>query len=109
MSFTSTTLGLTQGDFHRLAVLYNGNMTDILQLPGQGGGSGTVTSATLPLSITNGVISVDLSQYSSTAAMAAYITTALSFYSNTIAMNTAITNALAAYTDTTGLDRKSVV
>ncbi len=61
MSFTSTTLGLTQGDFHRLAVLYNGNMTDILQLLGQGGGSGTVTSATLPLSIANGVISVDLS------------------------------------------------
>ncbi len=42
-------------------------MTDILTLIGAGGG--TVTSATLPLSIANGVLSIDLSSYSDTVAV----------------------------------------
>ncbi len=61
------TTGLTEGDFHRLGVLSNGTMTDILTLIGAGGG--TVTSATLPLSIANGVLSIDLSSYSDTVAV----------------------------------------
>ena len=59
---TSTTTGLTTGDFHRLGVLSNGVMTDILTLIGAGGG-GAVSSATLPLSISNGVISISLAGY----------------------------------------------
>lgn len=56
--------GLSQRDFTHLRVLHNGQMTDILTLFGSGGsGSGTVTSATLPLSINNGVLSLDLSGF----------------------------------------------
>ena len=58
----SITNGLTQGDFTRLPILYNGVMQDITPLlGGGGGGGGRVTGATLPLSITNGVLSLDLS------------------------------------------------
>ena len=55
--------GLSQGNFDKLYIKNaNGNVVDILTLLGQGGGSGgTVSSATLPLSITNGVLSLDLS------------------------------------------------
>ena len=59
---TSTTTGLTSGDFHLLNILYNGSMQDITTLFG-GGGGGAVSSATLPLSIANGVISVNLAGY----------------------------------------------
>ena len=53
----SITNGLTQGEFTRLHTLYNGVMQDITPLLGTGGGEGgTFTSATLPLSITNGVL-----------------------------------------------------
>ena len=61
----SLTNGLSQGDFTLLRVLSNGAMTDILTLIGSSG-SGTVTSATLPLSISNGVLSISLSGYIAT-------------------------------------------
>jgi len=54
--------GLRQGDFTMLRVLSGGSFVDILSLINQAGGSGTgggtVTSATLPLSISNGVLSI---------------------------------------------------
>ncbi len=43
---TSITTGLTEGDFHRLGVLSNGSMTDILTLIGAGGGGAGVTDVT---------------------------------------------------------------
>ena len=119
----SITNGLAQGDFHRLHIHYNGVMQDITPLlgGGSGSGSGIVTSATLPLSITNGVLSIntsafctaataplnllnglitiDLTNYSSTTQMNTAITTALTNYIT----STALTNALAFYTDTTNL------
>ena len=55
--------GLTEGDFHRLSVLHNGDMTNIITLIGSLGGSGAVQSASTPLSISGGVLSVDLSNY----------------------------------------------
>ena len=81
--------GLTQGDFTLLRVLdASGVMTDILTLIGSaGGGTGTVTSAILPLSISNGVIEVDLSAYSTT-----------------VAVNNAILVAIGAYTTTSNLN-----
>ena len=61
----SLTNGLSQGDFTLLRVLSNGAMTDILTLIGSGG-SGAVTSATAPLSISNGVLSINLSGFIAT-------------------------------------------
>ena len=56
------TNGLSQGDFTLLNELHNGAMTDILTLVGGGvGGGGTVTSATSPLAINSGVLSLNLS------------------------------------------------
>ena len=55
--------GITSGKFHTLHVKdSNGVFQDILVLIGAGGGGQSLT-ATLPLSIQNGVISIDLSQY----------------------------------------------
>ena len=64
-----TTTGLSEGDFHRLHLLYNGVMQDITPLLGGGGGGsgGTVTSATSPLSISSGVLSLDLSGFATAA------------------------------------------
>ena len=53
-----TTTGLSEGDFHRLAVLHNGIMTDMISLIGSLGGN--VDSASTPLSISEGVLSIDL-------------------------------------------------
>ena len=51
--------GLSQGNFDKLYIKdSNGAVVDILTLLGQGGSGGTVSSATLPLSITNGVLSI---------------------------------------------------
>ena len=56
---STLTNGLSQGDFTLLNVLHNGTMTDILTLVGVGGGGGgAVTSATSPLSISSGVLSL---------------------------------------------------
>ncbi len=68
----TVTTGLTEGDFHRLAVLSNGSMTDIISLigsSGSSGGGGNVNSASTPLSISGGVLSIDLSSYTNTAGL----------------------------------------
>ena len=63
----SITNGLTHGDVTRLRILYNGVMQDItLMLAGSMGG-GFFTSATLPLSITRGALSIDLNGLCTTA------------------------------------------
>lgn len=61
--------------------------------------SGFCTSASTPLSLTNGQMTIDLTSYSTTAQMNAAITNALATY----VTNTAPTNAFAAYADTTTL------
>ena len=85
-----------------------------------GGGSGTVTSATSPLTITNGVLSVDLSSKQNALVAgasisisgntisfdgtlyftAAQIAVLFAAYSSTIQMNTAIATALTPYSTT---------
>ena len=102
---TSTTLGITQGDFHRLGVLSNGVMTDVLTLIGAGGGGG-ITDVTTQSSLltvttvgTTRDLSINLGTYSTTVAMNSAIATALAGYVSA----TALTNALSGYTDTTGL------
>lgn len=74
------TTGLSEGDFHRLAVLHNGSMTKIISLIGSLGG-GSVNSATAPLSI-SGVLSIDLSSYITSGAV------------NTLLANYRLTSAL---------------
>ena len=65
---TSVNTGLSEGDFHRLGVLSNGVMTDILTLIGGGGGGGTVSSVVAPLALSNtGVLSVSLAGLMSTS------------------------------------------
>ena len=59
----------------------NGNMVNILTL--LGGSSSNIIGATLPLSISNGIISIDLNGY---------------------VTNSYLTNSLAAFTDTTNLN-----
>lgn len=88
---TTVITGLSEGDFHRLAVLNGGVMTDILTLinAGGGSGSGTVSSATLPLSISNGILSIDSSTYSTTSAI------------NKILANYALTSSLSNYIQVT--------
>ncbi len=102
----SITTGLSQGDFHRLGVLSNGVMTDILTLIGAGGGGSGITDVTTQsplLTVTNvGTtrdLSLNLSTYSSTVAMNSAIASALASY----VTSTALSNALSAYTDTTSL------
>ena len=58
------TNGPSQGDFTLLRVLdtATGQMTNVLALVGAAGG-GTVTSATAPLSINSGVLSINLAGY----------------------------------------------
>ena len=61
--------GITAGKFHTLHVKdSNGVFQDILVLLSAGGGGANLT-ATLPLAISNGVISIDLSQYSTSSAI----------------------------------------
>ena len=59
--------GIAQGSFDKIYVKdSNGAMTDILTLPA--GAGGTVTSATLPLSINSGVVlGLDLSGFCTSA------------------------------------------
>ena len=67
---TSTLTGLSEGDFHTLRVLSGGVMTDILTLiVSGGGGGGAVSSATAPLAINSGVLSIDLAAYATTSAV----------------------------------------
>ena len=110
---TNTLTGISSGTFNRIALQHSGSYQDLSTLISSlGGGAGVVNSATLPLSILNGVLSVDLTAYSSTAAintiLAGYVlATTLANYSTTTvtstAIATALANSLSAYTDTTGL------
>ena len=121
--------GISQGSFDKIYIRdANGDMVDILTLlAGAGGtvtsasinsgalsldGSGFCTSASSPLSLTGGQMTIDLTSYSTTtqmnaavaAALAPYVlTTTLGSYSTTAQMNTAITNALATYVTNTAL------
>ena len=101
-TFTNLLRGEDHGDFHSLRFLRNGTHQEINAVLNGigGGGGGAVSSATLPLSISNGVISVDLGSYSNTAAMTAYVTTTLVSY----VTNTVLLGSLSSYTDTVSLN-----
>ena len=99
--------GISQGSFDTLFVKdANGNWVNILSLSGGGGGgSGVVQSAQAPLSISYGVISVDLTSYLTSN----QITTLLTAYSTTTQINamlqsyvtaTLLTNTLISYSTT---------
>jgi len=89
--------GESEGEFDLLKVRdASGNMVNILSLLG----GGAVTSATQPLHISNGVMSINLANYSTTAQMNTAILNALTSYVTT----TILTNTLASYTDTTSLN-----
>jgi len=112
--------GISQGSFEKIYVKdANGIMTDILILIAAGGGSGSgaVTSANLPLSINNGVLSLDVSGFATAATSPlnlqnGLLTIDLNQYSTTSQItailanyvtSTSLTNSLSLYTDTAGL------
>ena len=125
---TNTFTGISSGTFHDLTLYRAGAYQDLNTILNGlgGGGGGTVSSATLPLSILNGVLSIDLSSYSDTAAVTTLITTALASYvtsagvntllanyvltssmanySTTVQVNSIVTTTLSAYTDTVSLN-----
>lgn len=77
-------------------------MQDITPLLRSGGGGGTVTSANLPLSITSGVLSLDLNGICTAATSPLTLTNGqmtidLTSYSTTTQMTAAIATALAPY------------
>ena len=62
-SWLNVLTGMSQGSFDKIFIKdVNGQMVDILTLI-SGGGGGAVSSATLPLSISNGVLSISLAGY----------------------------------------------
>ncbi len=78
---TNVFTGISSGTFDALTLYRSGAYQDLnVILNGLGGGGGAVTSATLPLSISNGVLSINLAAYSDTVAMNSAISTALSVY-----------------------------
>lgn len=99
---------LSTGDFASLRVLKNGAMQNILDLlaasGGSGSGSGIVTSANLPLSITNGVLNIDVSGFCTAAQTPLNLQQGLLTIDLTnYVTSTVLNNTLAGYTDTTGL------
>ena len=86
--------GISQGSFDKIYVKdSNGAMTDILTL--LAGAGGTVTSATLPLSINSGVLSLDLSGFCTSAntplsLTGGQMTIDLTSYSTTTQVNAAV-------------------
>ena len=66
---------------------------DVRTLIAAGGGSGAVTSATTPLTITSGVLAIDLTTYATNAAVATSVNTAINNYATTDASQ--LTAALA--------------
>jgi len=83
---TNLMTGVSTGDFDTLKIRNaTGQMVDILSLlgGGGGGGSGIVSSAVLPLSISNGALSINLSAYSDTVAMGIAIAAAVAGYIQT--------------------------
>ena len=73
----SVTTGLSQGDFHRLAIWYNGAMTDIATLVGAGAGVTDVTSQSSELSVaTSGTtrqLTLNLGTYVTNAAVSSLL------------------------------------
>ena len=67
----AATTGLTEGDFTLLRVLSNAaimtNILDLIAAGGGGGGGGIVTGAQLPLSVNQGVLSIDTSSFCTSA------------------------------------------
>ncbi len=68
-SWLNLLTGISQGRFHSIYIDDgNGNYVDILTLMGSGGGGGgIVNSVTLPLSISNGVLSINTSTFCTAA------------------------------------------
>ena len=99
--------GISQGSFDKIYFKdSNGAVTDILTL--LAGAGGTVTSATPPLAINSGVLSLDLSGFCTSASTplsltGGQMTIDLTPYSTTAQMNAAIAAALAPYVLTTTL------
>ena len=89
--------GESHGDFDVLYFLRNGLHVEInsaLDAISGGGGSGTLTSAVLPLSVSGGgELSIDLNAYSNTSQVAALLTAALQNYVQTAAECAKIGNA----------------
>ena len=116
------TNGLTQGNFTLLQVLdpTTNQLVNILTLINNA--TGGIPSAQAPLAINTGVLSIDLSAYSTTTAIqtllnnytdTAGLNTILAGYTDTTALNalltnyvlsTTLTNTLASYTDTAALN-----
>ena len=78
--FLNLLTGEAYGEFHILKVRdSNGNLVNILTLLG----GGNISGVTQPLSVSNGILSIDLNDY---------------------VTNSALTNSLSSYTDTTNLN-----
>ena len=93
--------GMSQGSFDKVYLRdASGNMVDLLTL--LAGAGGTVTSATLPLSINSGALSLDVSGFCTSASSplsltGGQMTIDLTSYSTTTQMNAAVAAALAPY------------
>ena len=92
MSFHNLFTGTSQGEFDSLKVRdASGQMVDVLSLGG--GGSGSVTSAQSPLSISGaGVLQIDLSTYLTSA----QTNSLLASYTTTAGINTLLANYVLA-------------
>ena len=101
--------GISQGRFHTIYINNgSGTYVDILTLMGGGGGSGTVSSATLPLSINSGVLSINTSTFCTAASaplalLNGQLSIDLSSYNTTTQASAAVMAALAPYVLTTTL------
>ena len=74
MSVTSQLTGLSKGRFHELEIRNSsGAFEDVLDLIAAGGGGGAALSAQAPLSISGNVLSIDMSAYTDSAALAALL------------------------------------
>ena len=105
----NTFTGISSGTFHSLTLQHAGTYQDLSTLISTlgGGGGGTVMSANLPLSITNGILTVDLTAYSTTTA----INTLLASYTTTVGINTllnsyVLVSAMANYSTTVQMNLK---
>ena len=91
--------GRSQGTFDKIMLFHNTSHQDLSTLLGGiSASANTISSVTQPLAINNGVLSINLGSYSTSAQMQAAITAALASYTNTAGLNT----LLAAYTNTAG-------
>ena len=88
-TFLNVYTGISQGRFDRIYLRTSqGQYVDLLSLLGSGGsGSGIVTSASAPLAVTAGNLTIDLSTYLTSSQITAAIANALSSYSLTSALN----------------------